>query len=338
MLVGNKLTGNVVMGGKGMIGEAAMKKIILLYVLLCALIFVTACSPAASLAPEMEQAAPFEAPAFGKSVDSAGNVFRQAESEVSPGSSQAQAERLVIKNASLSIIVDDPVKVMDSITQLADELGGFVVSANLSETFLDSGVKVPSANITIRVPAELFNDALRRIKAETTELPQYENINSQDVTSEYTDLASRLRNLESAEAKLNEIMDEAIRTEDVLSVYNQLVQVREQIELIKGQMKYYEESAAMSAISVELVANEAVQPLTIGGWQPVGTAKDAIQALINTLKVLGNFVIWAVLFLLPVLGVLYIIFVLPLSLLWRAWRRRRAKIKPPATPPSKPTE
>ncbi len=310
-----------------------MKKNPFIYIFLTAIIFVSACAQAASIAPEMDKA-----PAYEQAVDVEGNVFRQAESEVLPGSSPAQAERLVIKNASLSIIVDDPVQAMDSITQLADEMGGFVVSANLSESFLESGVKVPSANITIRVPADRFNEALRSIKSETTELPQYENINSQDVTSEYTDLASRLRNLEAAEVKLNEIMEDAIRTEDVLSVYNQLVQVREQIELIKGQMKYYEESAAMSAISVELVANEAVQPLTIGGWQPVGTAKDAVQSLINTLKVLGNIVIWAVLFLLPVLFVLYLVFVLPLSLVWRAWRRRRAKNKPQSTPPAQPAE
>jgi hypothetical protein len=90
------------------------------------------------------------------------------------------------------------------------------------------------------------------------------------VTSEYTDLESRLGNLEAAEEQLTRIMESAVKTEDVLNVYNQLVQTREQIEVIKGQMKYYEQSAAMSAVSVELIPNEAVQPLSIGGWQPVG--------------------------------------------------------------------
>jgi hypothetical protein len=257
-----------------------------------------------------------------------------------PAAPPAQADRLVIKNGSLSIVVDDPVKSMDSITALAEEMGGFVVSANLTETILDSGDKAPSATITIRVPAERFDEAMKRIKAESKQLPQNENVNSQDVTSEYTDLQSRLRNLEAAEKQLTEIMGSAIRTEDVLSVYNQLVQVREQIEVIKGQIQYYEQSAAMSAISVTLTANAAVQPLTIGGWQPVGVARDAIQSLIDALKVLGNLVIWIVLFLLPVLLVLYVIFVLPLSLVFRAWRRRRARTKsiqavPPA-PPSPP--
>ena len=79
-------------------------------------------------------------------------------------------------------------------------------------------------------------------------------------------------NLEEAEAQLQEIMDGAVRTEDVLNVHNQLVFVREQIEVIQGQIQYFEQSAAFSMISIELVADAAVQPLNIGGWQPAGVA------------------------------------------------------------------
>jgi hypothetical protein len=255
------------------------------------------------------------------------------------GAPQAQPDRLVIKNASLSLVVDDPVKSLDNISNLADEMGGFVVTANMSEMLLDSGAKAPQGNITIRIPAERLNEALKRIKAESKQAPQTENINSQDVTKEYTDLGSQLRNLEAAEAQLTEIMGSATRTEDVLNVYNQLVQVRGQIEVIKGQMKYYEESAAMSAISVDLVANAAVQPLTIGGWQPVGTARDAVQALINTLKSVGSLVIWLILYVLPVVLVLFVIFVLPLRWAWRRWRQNRpAKAIKPANPPAPPAK
>ena len=102
------------------------------------------------------------------------------------------------------------------------------------------------------------------------------------------DLQSRLRNLETKEAQLQKIMDSASAVDDVLSVYNQLTATREEIELIKGQMKYYEESAALSMINADLTANAAVQPVSVGGWQPVGVAKDALQALIQTLQMLGS--------------------------------------------------
>jgi hypothetical protein len=301
-------------------------------------VWVSACAaPAATQMSAVDRASvesfsagapPMEAPAAQAPGGSSNNAF-------SAGVQAAQAARLVIKNANLSIVVADPGASLDVISKMADDMGGFVVTANLSHTNLSSGAEVPHGSITIRVPAEKLNEALANIEAQSDQAPQNKRIESQDVTSEYTDLQSRLRNLEDAENQLRQIMDNAFSTEDVLSVYNRLVQVREEIEVIKGQIQYYEESAALSAISVELVANEAVQPLEIGGWQPVGVVKQAVQALLNTLRFLTYTVIWIVILVIPVVLLLYVIFVLPLRLLWRAWRKRRAerKVAVQTTPP-----
>ncbi|MEK7310905.1 MAG: DUF4349 domain-containing protein, partial [Chloroflexota bacterium] len=93
------------------------------------------------------------------------------------------------------------------------------------------------------------------------------------------------------EKQLQSIMEEATKTEDVLAVYNQLVYTREQIEVIKGQMKYYEEAAAMSAITLDIIPNVATQPIEIGGWHPEGTAKESIEALARLLQGLTDFLI-----------------------------------------------
>lgn len=245
------------------------------------------------------------------------------------------AERMVIKNANLSIIVKDPGEAMEAITRMAEEMGGFVVSANLYKTRSQSGAEVPRGSITVRVPAGKLNDALKEIKGLSKQPPENESIDSKDITSEYTDLESRLRNLKDTEEQLRKIMDDAFTTEDVLKVYNQLTQVREQIEVIEGQMKYYRESAALSAISTELIAEEEVEPLSIAGWKPVGVARDALQALINAVKFIVNLIIWLVIFVLPVLVLLYVVFVLPLVALIRFIRKRRPakKTTPTIAPP-----
>jgi hypothetical protein len=218
----------------------------------------------------------------------------------------ASVDRLVIKNASLSIAVDDPLKSMDNISHMAEAMGGFVVTADMYQQSLSNGLKVPQVSMTIRVPAERLDEALTTIKKETTQPIITENESSQDVTAEYTDLNSRLTNLQAAEKQLQEIMASATKTEDVLSVYSQLVSVREQIELIKGQMKYYEQSAALSSISIQLIPNAANQPITVAGWQPKGVAKQAIQSLIKTLQSLADFGIKLVLNYIPVLLVIFV--------------------------------
>ncbi len=232
------------------------------------------------------------------------------------------ADRLVIKSATLSIVVDDPKQSMDDIAALADQLGGFVVSSYLYQSTLANGMEVPSASITIRVPADSLDSTLEKIQsAAKTVLTQ--NISGQDVTAEYTDLQSRLRNLQDAEVLLRQIMNEATKTEDILNAFNQLNSITEQIEVLKGQIKYYEESAALSAISVDLVASQSVQPITIGGWEPVGVAKDAIQALVNALQAVVNALIWLLLYLLPVALIIGV----PLWLIGRGVRSWRSSVK-----------
>lgn len=212
---------------------------------------------------------------------------------------QASAERMVVKNADLAIITADPAQSMADIGKMAENMGGFVVESNLYQQTLSSGMQVPYASITVRVPAEKLDEALSQIKAGAIEV-ESANISGQDVTRPYTDLQSQLRNLEAAETQLQAIMEDATDTEDVLNIFNQLVAVRGQIEVIKGQMQYYEQAAALSKISVSLTADEAVQPIQVGGWQPTGVAKDAIEALIGTLQFLATAGIWIVLCVLPI--------------------------------------
>lgn len=291
------------------------------------LITLTACAPAAAPAPEERLIEGFDqgaAPAPGLTAP------REIAADLAVQEQGADtADRLVIKNASLEIVVDDPEESMDSIARLAERMGGYVVSANLYQNVLSNGLEVPRASITIRVPAEKLNDALASIEAESDREPLNKNIQSQDITSDYTDLQSRLRNLEAAEEQLVEIMNKATRTEDVLNVFNQLTQIREQIEVIKGQIKYYDQSVQLSSISVELIANEAVQPISVGGWEPVGVVKDAIEALIRGLQVIVNAVIWLGLFVIPILVVLLLPVFLILRLVIR--RRQKAKLTPPHT-------
>jgi hypothetical protein len=276
-----------------------------------------------STANQMAPAAPMEAEKAaigGAAYDNAGQA--------------SQVDQLIIQNANISIVVADPAAAMNSVIKMTEEMKGFIVESNIYKTHNDNGLEMPEAHLTIRVPAEQLTAALDKIKA-LTQNPEIdvlsETRNGQNVTKEYTDLKSRLKNLEDAEAQLREIMAAATRTEDVMSVYNQLTQVREQIEVIKGQIKYYEESAAMSAIQIVIQSKSAIAPLSIGGWQPAGVARDAIQSLINALKFFANAGIWIVLFLLPVL----IILLIPVWIVYVVIRAivRRNKAKKAAAAP-----
>jgi uncharacterized lipoprotein YehR (DUF1307 family) len=250
-------------------------------------------------------------------------------------------DRVVLKTASLSIIVDDPVKAMDAVVKMAAQMNGWVVNSNLYKVSTSAGEEVPAASISIRVPADSLDAAMTQIKALVKDPQQdisSENVSGQDVTSEYTDLQSRLTNLQAAEAQLKEIMASATKTEDVMAVFNQLTEIRSQIEVLKGQIKYYDESSSFSSISVAIVSSATIQPLTVAGWQPQGVARDALQALVNVLKGIVNVLIWVIIVGVPTLIILYFIVKFIIWVFRKLFpKKKKVTIEQPmASPPSQP--
>jgi hypothetical protein len=268
-------------------------------------------------------AAPEAMPTMAAALDASG--VQQPGAPAAP----ADVNRLVIRNANLTMVVSSPAEAADKIAALANSLNGFVVSSNVyqSSTTDTSGKSVMNASITVRIPAEQLDAALAQIRAMAVEV-RNENITGQDVTAQYTDLESQLRNLEAAEAQLQKIMDEATKTEDVLAVFNQLTYIRQQIEQIKGQMKYYSESAALSAVSIELLPDIASQPIEVGGWKPQGVLKQAFEALVRTLQGLTNIAIWVLVLVVPVL----VVILLPIYIVVRVAVRRLRRPRPGPTP------
>jgi hypothetical protein len=229
---------------------------------------------------------------------------------------RAAQERIILKSASLQIVVDDAAATLATITRMATDLGGWVVNSNTSQVLLASGDKVARGTITVRVPAARLDDALSRIKSGAGAVNN-ETVSGQDVTQQYVDLTSRLKNLQAAEEQLRSIMSDARKTEDVLNVYNQLVQVRGDIENIKGQIQYYDEASSYSSITVDVTPKAIETPIQIAGWNPGRTAQAALSTLVNALHFIADLLITFALLVLP-LGLLVGI---PLYVLYRIARR-----------------
>jgi hypothetical protein len=240
-----------------------------------------------------------------------------APADGAPG--QPALPRMIIRNAEMTLVVTDTQSKLGEIARIASDYNGFIVSQSTSKYNNDI-----QANVMLRVEAAQLDVALNRIRKLAVEV-RSENVSGNDVTAEFVDLQSQLKNLEAAEAQLQKIMERAEKTEDVMTVFNQLTQVRGQIDQIKGRMKYLSESAAMSAITLNLLPDQPSQPVEVAGWRPEGVAKRAIEALISALQGLVNLGIWLVIFVLPILLLLSLPIVL-LGLGVRSFiRRRRAK-------------
>ena len=306
-----------------------------LFILIIAAMLITACAASATPAPpfgDLASKSAGSAPeaSFNNNAPSAVAEMPQSSAPSAPisvASNQAQ-QRIVIQNADLSVVVKDPQAKMLEIGALAQRLGGFVVSSNMGQTYVGGSTKVLEGSIAIRVPAKELDNALKEIKTDVIEV-RSENRTGQDVTDQYVDLQSQLKAKQAAADKLYEIMQKTEKADETLLVFNQLTQVQTEIEVLKGQINYFDQAAALSAINIRLIAEQTIKPIEIAGWQPQGVARDAIQSLVDFFQNFINFLIWLVLFFIPVAAVIIAL----LALLWRLLRWFWRKVFPRKTPP-----
>jgi len=238
---------------------------------------------------------------------------------------QVDAERLVIRNATLKLLVKNTEEDMSAVTKLVAEMGGFVNSSNTTK--FDKGVQ---ATLVLKIPSQKFDETMDRLRKLAIEV-QSETISGQDVTAEFSDLDAQTKNLEAAETQLRGILAKTDKAEDVLKVFNELTKIRGQIEQLKGRMNFLSRSAAMATINVTLTPDKLAEPVVLPGWRPQGIAKQAFEALLTGLQGLGTLAIWLVIFALPI-GLL--VFGPPILLIrWLRNRRNRNQARAKVTPP-----
>jgi hypothetical protein len=214
---------------------------------------------------------------------------------------QAVVDRKVIRTGQMEIQVSDTRGAMESVTRLVDRSGGYVSSSEVNPSGSDGQ---PIITLTIRVPAGDLDTALAAIR-ELSEEVVYESIQSQDVTEEYVDIESRLRNLTALETELVALLAEVRLQGDadpqkILTVFNEVSRVRGEIEVLEGRRRLIDNQASLSTISVSISPTPTSQPIVEEGWKPLETARDAAGDLLESLQTLGNAGIWLVVFALPV--------------------------------------
>jgi hypothetical protein len=277
-------------------------------VLLCVLLVMACASPVATRpAEDIDLERPPVAPGVGDYGATASGVDE----------AQGSPDRMIVRTASVSLVVANTEDSVARIKSIVGTLGGYVVDTRL---WRDEGQL--RGSVTVRVPSESLDDALDQFKTLAVKVER-ESGSSQDVTEEYTDVGARLRNLEATEQELLELLgtvrERTGKAEDILAVHRELTNIRGQIEQLKGRMQYLERTAAMAAVTLELIPDVLAQPIDGTGWRPSATVAAALRSLLRTLRFLADAVIVLALYVLP----LVILLLIPVAIVWSVWRRWR---------------
>lgn len=236
--------------------------------------------------------------------------------------------RKVIARATMLLVVDDAEPVVEQIQVLMDTVGGYVANANLYKSDYGEDARL-QGTLTLRVPADQLEGVMAQLEAMAVDVNN-KTLNREDVTDQYSDIEAQLRNLAAAEEELREMLAEVrakpnAKPEDILTVYNHLSNIRNQIEQLQGRKNMFDNLIGLSTLDLTLTPNLITLPVVEEGWQPSAVVRDALRELVSTLQGLGDMAIWLGIYLLPVAIIILIggwLLWMILRTVWRLLRRQ----------------
>ncbi|HEX6923435.1 MAG TPA: DUF4349 domain-containing protein [Bacillales bacterium] len=250
------------------------------------------------------------------SSDSGLNTENAASREkTAQNSTKPTPKRMVIYNAHMTITVNQFKAAQDDIQSIVSDMGGYIVQSSIHKTEIDK----QRGEMRVRIPQpkfQLFLDKVEGIAGTVKE----RNISGRDVTKQYVDLQSRLKAKMAVKQRLNKFLKQAKDSDALLDISNQLANVQEEIEHIKGEMKYLENHSALATVSIVLLETDTglKQQDDLDTW---GKVKNAF---VDSLNFLVSVVSGLIVFFIGYSPILIILFVIA-AIAYVVYRQRKRK-------------
>ncbi|MDA8234496.1 MAG: DUF4349 domain-containing protein [Clostridia bacterium] len=214
--------------------------------------------------------------------------------------SKLESQRKIIKNASVRLEVTNVMDTSRRIATKVEALGGFVENstisaedpANIYQPERSTTGEVRHSTLTVRVPVNRFEEMFSQLKGMGT--VAFENRSGQDVTAQYQDTQTRIRNLKRHEDRLLAILDKAKTLDETLRVENELRRIREEVELQEGEMKRLNDLTDLATLQVELI--EVKSGTKITSPEPKTVFQKAVRAFVSSTNFLLDFLSATVVF------------------------------------------
>lgn len=262
----------------------------------------------------------------------AGNPPAAAQNDAVGGTSggtnvaNSLVDRKIERQATLEITAENVPATVAKIEAAAGAVGGFISQSTITQAVATDDEDKPhqEATVQIRVPAEHYTAVMTQLRGFAKDITA-ENSTTQEVTGEYTDLQSQLRNLQATEAQYLTLLAKAASIDEILTVQDRLNTVQGQIETVQGRINLIDNLSAMATITINvspplIPANPA--PPKDQNWAQEAWANswEASQDIARVLGVVGI-----------TFGVLGVWLLVPGAIGlagWRLWERGRKRQAP----------
>lgn len=228
-----------------------------------------------------------------------------------PDATGGLVEPGIIRTGYLSLSVESPSDTADEISELVEAAGGRIASRS-DYTPVEYGQ--PSSYLEARIPYDVLDATVASVQnlGDVQEV----SLNSFDVSLQKVDLDARIEVLNTAIARLNELLAEAASTSDLIAVESALSERQAELDSLQSQRDYLSDQTLFATLSVSLITPVSAIPA-----DPDGFLDGIVRGWESILAFFAGVIVWAGI-LVPWIGLASVIILLGIVI--RRIRKRKA--------------
>jgi hypothetical protein len=166
--------------------------------------------------------------------------------DIKSNSDSSTHNKMIIKNGEMELEVKDIITTKGIVDNLIKKFNAYYQSEVLTKSDYRFNY-----SLKIRIPANKFDDFLKEISNINGKIT-IQSIFSEDVTAEYVDSEIRLGNKMAYLSKYQDLLKQAKSIKEILEVEEQIRGIEEEIEAVKGRMKYLKNQTDLSTLELDL--------------------------------------------------------------------------------------
>ena len=195
------------------------------------------------------------------------------------------ANRKLIRNANVEFEIVSFDEAVQKITAFANEERGYVATTNSQ--------KQANGKLRGQVIVKVLPESLDRFLQKIRGLGELKNqsLGTEDVTKAYFDTDARLKNARVMEQRLIDMLKTKTgKVSDLLQVEKELARVREEIEKMQGELKYWDSQVQFATVTISLAEKDMDEPAAflIKERSQLALYAPDVEKIYNDIKALAS--------------------------------------------------
>ena len=155
-----------------------------------------------------------------------------------------------IITVNMSAETEDLDALMEALNGKISGLGGYVEDQDSYNGSMYSSRRYRSASLTVRIPAQRVDEFTEEMSGIANVVST--NLSREDITLSYVATESRVKALQTEEARLLELMEQAETMADLLEIESRLTDVRYELENRPSQLRLYDNQVDYATIYLSI--------------------------------------------------------------------------------------